>query len=269
MSSLKERIGDVRLRRKIGILMSKVGLADTKPTEITEAFLKKLKYLNAIRTYPGISKLTAREFVASPSSWKPKTNLQRLGLKYGPRINRNLDRGTVERTVRMLKLRGTHYIVGSYRRGKEFGIGDIDILIGASEEDIEPKLKKRLGARYIATMVTGPKKISFLAKIPGKSRQKYPNDVIYPPSSFGDLVQIDIRFIHKASQLPFLLLYFTGSREFSIKSRIKAIEMGLKLNEYGLFHKKSNNPIKKILRTERSIIRHLNLDKKYYNPINR
>jgi DNA polymerase (family 10) len=46
--------------------------------------------------------------------------------------------------------------------------------------------------------------------------------------------RIDIRLI-KPESYAYALMYFTGSQRFNILTRQRAIELGLRLNEYGLF----------------------------------
>src|SRR5207249_901541 len=50
-------------------------------------------------------------------------------------------------------------------------------------------------------------------------------------------VQSDLRVVSDA-EFPFALMYFTGSKEHNIVMRQRAIERGLRLNEYGLFRSK-------------------------------
>jgi DNA polymerase (family X) len=50
-------------------------------------------------------------------------------------------------------------------------------------------------------------------------------------------VQSDLRVVSDR-EFPFALLYFTGSKEHNIVMRQRAIERGLRLNEYGLFRSK-------------------------------
>jgi DNA polymerase (family 10) len=47
-------------------------------------------------------------------------------------------------------------------------------------------------------------------------------------------IQADLRVVSDA-EFPFALLYFTGSKEHNIVMRQRAIQRGLRLNEYGLF----------------------------------
>jgi DNA polymerase (family 10) len=48
-------------------------------------------------------------------------------------------------------------------------------------------------------------------------------------------LQADLRVVSDR-EFPFALLYFTGSKEHNIVMRQRAIQRGLRLNEYGLFH---------------------------------
>jgi DNA polymerase (family 10) len=50
-------------------------------------------------------------------------------------------------------------------------------------------------------------------------------------------IQSDLRVVSDA-EFPFALMYFTGSKEHNIVMRQRAIERGLRLNEYGLFRSK-------------------------------
>ena len=47
-------------------------------------------------------------------------------------------------------------------------------------------------------------------------------------------IQADLRVVSDA-EYPFALAYFTGSKEHNIVMRQRAIQRGLRLNEYGLF----------------------------------
>lgn len=105
-------------------------------------------------------------------------------------------------------------VAGSLRRKKET-IGDIDIIILA-----EIKNRKKIVTRFI----TLPQILKVLAKGTTKASAilKYKN------------VQVDIRLVH-ANEYGSAMLYFTGSKEHTIKLRIIAKNKGYKINEYGLF----------------------------------
>jgi DNA polymerase (family 10) len=100
---------------------------------------------------------------------------------------------------------------GSLRRHKEV-IGDIDFL--ASSRDPAAVIE-------FFTAQPGVKTIS--AKGPTKA------SVILEGG-----IQCDLRVVSDA-EFPFALAYFTGSKEHNIVMRQRAIERGLRLNEYGLF----------------------------------
>ena len=78
--------------------------------------------------------------------------------------------------------------------------------------------------------------------------------------------QMDVAFIKK-EDLPWYLLYFGSSRDFSKKIRLHALSMGYKLNERGLFDKKSGKIINFNPKNEAEIFKYLGL--KYIKPENR
>ena len=100
---------------------------------------------------------------------------------------------------------------GSLRRWRET-IGDIDFLVSS-----------RNPAEVIAFFTSRPGVISVSAS--GETKAS----VILQ----GGL-QADLRVVTDP-EYPFALLYFTGSKEHNIVMRQRAIQRGLRLNEYGLF----------------------------------
>ncbi len=75
-------------------------------------------------------------------------------------------------------------------------------------------------------------------------------------------LQADLRVVSDA-EFPFALAYFTGSKEHNIVMRQRAIQRGLRLNEYGLFKSKeeTRDPELRInCATEDEIFRELELD---------
>ncbi len=115
------------------------------------------------------------------------------------------------------QLKGAKHIqiAGSYRRGSKT-VGDMDILVTGN---VDPKMAE-------AKITTHFKKMTLLGS--GSTKISF---VIFPNN-----LQVDVRFVPEESYGA-ALLYFTGSKEFNIKMRKKAIEMGYMLNEYGLHHK--------------------------------
>jgi DNA polymerase (family 10) len=59
-------------------------------------------------------------------------------------------------------------------------------------------------------------------------------------------IQCDLRVVSDA-EFPFALAYFTGSKEHNIVMRQRAIQRGLRLNEYGLFKSKEETRDSKLL----------------------
>ena len=75
-------------------------------------------------------------------------------------------------------------------------------------------------------------------------------------------VQADLRVVSDADY-PFALAYFTGSKEHNIVMRQRAIQRGLRLNEYGLFKSKEetrDSELRVACHTEEEIFRELELD---------
>ena len=74
-------------------------------------------------------------------------------------------------------------------------------------------------------------------------------------------IQSDLRVVTDA-EFPFALMYFTGNKEHNIVMRQRAIERGLRLNEYGLFRSKEETRDPKLLvscRTEEEVFQQLDL----------
>jgi DNA polymerase (family X) len=105
-------------------------------------------------------------------------------------------------------------IAGSLRRFKEI-ISDIDFLASSKRPD-----------RVIDHFTSLPGIASVSAK--GETKAS----VILKGG-----IQCDLRVVSDA-EYPFALAYFTGSKEHNIAMRQRAIQRGLRLNEYGLFHSK-------------------------------
>jgi DNA polymerase (family 10) len=100
---------------------------------------------------------------------------------------------------------------GSLRRHREV-IGDIDLL--ASSKD---------PVAVIEFFVSQPGILNVIAKGETKASVLLEGGI-----------QCDLRVVADR-EFPFALMYFTGSKEHNIVMRQRAIEQGLRLNEYGLF----------------------------------
>src|SRR5271155_2757676 len=127
---------------------------------------------------------------------------------------------------------------GSLRRFREI-IGDIDLLASSKKPN-----------DVIDFFVSQPGIVKVLAK--GETKAS----VILEGG-----IQCDLRVVSDA-EFPFALAYFTGSKEHNIVMRQRAIQRGLRLNEYGLFKSKEETRDAKLLvacRTEAEIFQKLDL----------
>ena len=127
---------------------------------------------------------------------------------------------------------------GSLRRFKEV-IGDIDLLASSKK-----------AAAVIEFFISQPGILKVLAQ--GETKAS----VILAGG-----IQCDLRVVSDA-EFPFALAYFTGSKEHNIIMRQRAIQRGLRLNEYGLFKSKEETRDAKLLvpcKTEEDIFAKLDL----------
>lgn len=119
-------------------------------------------------------------------------------------------------SMRKTRLANKIVIAGSLRRKKQV-IGDIDLLaISKQPEKLMDKFTKLSSVKRV------------LAKGKTKSTIILKNNI-----------QVDLRVIGKDSYGA-ALLYFTGSKQYNISLRKLASKKGYKLNEYGLFNRKTN-----------------------------
>ncbi len=129
-------------------------------------------------------------------------------------------------------------MAGSLRRFKEV-IGDIDLLASSSKPAAV---------------------IDFFVKQDGILKVTAQGDTKASVILEGG-IQCDLRVVSDR-EFPFALAYFTGSKEHNIVMRQRAIQRGLRLNEYGLFKSKEETRDPKLLvpcRTEEDIFAKLDL----------
>jgi len=108
---------------------------------------------------------------------------------------------------------------GSLRRGKET-VGDIDILVG----DDKP-------AGIMDAFVSYPEVKDVLMKGPTKSSIVLKNNL-----------QVDIRCVETKSYGA-ALQYFTGSKDHNVSMRRIGVDLGYKLNEYGVYERDSGEMV--------------------------
>jgi len=145
---------------------------------------------------------------------------QRIGLKYYDDLNTRIPIAEGKKHHKIMeKLLGnvTFEMVGSYRR-KSKDMGDIDILI----KDVDGFNLKAFVARLsalgyvIETLASGKNKFMGICRLSPD----------LPARRIDILVADEIYYY-------FALLYFTGSYNFNIHMRRKALQKGLSLSEYG------------------------------------
>jgi DNA polymerase (family 10) len=132
---------------------------------------------------------------------------------------------------------------GSLRRHREV-IGDVDLLASSKHP-----------AKVLDFFTKQPGILSVIAKGETKASVLLTGGI-----------QSDLRVVSDA-EFPFALAYFTGSKEHNIVMRQRAIERGLRLNEYGLFRSKTETRDPALLvpcKTEEEIFRKLDLE--YVEP---
>jgi DNA polymerase (family 10) len=108
---------------------------------------------------------------------------------------------------------------GSLRRGKET-IGDIDILVGSDDPQ-----------KATQVFVSHPEVDEVVMQGPTKSTVRLESGL-----------QVDLRVLPKKSWGA-ALQYFTGSKEHNVALRSIGIKKGYKLNEYGVFDRKTDRLI--------------------------
>jgi DNA polymerase (family 10) len=127
---------------------------------------------------------------------------------------------------------------GSLRRFKEV-VGDVDFLVSSKQPLVV---------------------IDAFTKQPGILNVSAKGDTKASVILQGG-IQADLRVVSDA-EYPFALAYFTGSKEHNIVMRQRAIQRGLRLNEYGLFNSKEETRDPRLLapcRTEEEIFAKLGL----------
>jgi len=127
---------------------------------------------------------------------------------------------------------------GSLRRHREV-IGDIDLLASSKEP-----------AAVIDFFTKQPGILNIIAKGDTKASVLLEGGI-----------QCDLRVVAD-KEFPFALMYFTGNKDHNIVMRQRAIDRGLRLNEYGLFRSKSETRDPALLvacRTEEEVFEKLGL----------
>lgn len=180
----------------------------------------------------------------------------KLGLKYVGKFKGNIPRQHIDDVQDYLKQFNSNIIIcGSYRRGLDFS-SDIDILLYNSQLLTMNDVKKSNMLNDYVKLLTKNKFI--VDNITNNNVTKYMGFAKWE----NVIRRIDIRLIPYES-IYTALVYFTGSYELNRIMRIKAKELGYKLNEYGLY---KNNELIHIT-SEKELFKKLGI--KYLKPTER
>jgi len=200
---------------------------------------------------------------------------QKIGLQYYEDLLERIPRSEMDKhceyILNTIKKESNSKLVcslaGSYRRGLESS-GDIDVIITASNVNttyIEMVtmynncVNKMLQDKYVVVVLAkGPKKVLAICNLNNNSKS----------STFSSRInrRIDL-LLTLQSEFYYSLLYFTGSQQFNIKMRSKALELGYSLNEHTLSFKdkEEKNKIKPpTMRSEKDIFDFLKME--YVRP---
>jgi apurinic endonuclease APN1 len=191
---------------------------------------------------------------------------QLLGLKYYNDLKQRIPRNEITEMTDLLKKIFTmdkkyDFIkiinAGSYRMEKESS-GDIDIIVSYPEKKIT---LNELSAFFYDTL--NKKKIIVDTLSNGIQKKMY---IIKVSNKYKYYRKMDVAFVEE-TQLPWYLLYFGSSREYSKKIRTIASKLGYKLNEKGLFDKQTGKRIDFYPKTEEDIFSFLKIP--FVEPKNR
>ena len=168
---------------------------------------------------------------------------------------------------------------GSYRLGKASS-GDIDLIITVDNKHSTTEIKQKTKQDIIQDIMknirdilmnekillhelsVGKTKIIGIMKIPEKYKKNKKTGMKYNTIAH----QLDISVIDN-EDLPWYLLYFGSDKIFSKKIRFYASKKGYKLNEKGLYDKKTGKRIDFIPKNEKDIFTFLGIH--YVYPKNR
>lgn len=163
-----------------------------------------------ITSVPELLEATAKGRVRRLKGFGPRSEAEiRRGAEHYAASEHRMNRSTGEVLIAGLAevlAPGTYVVAGSWRRGKAT-LGDLDIVSCEDPSALNPRL------RSIADEVIeeGERRTSI----------RYRGE------------RVDLRFTTPGALGP-MLLYFTGSKAFSIKLRDRALLEGLRINEYGI-----------------------------------
>lgn len=254
-----------------GILTRIDEILQTGKLKELEGIVSEDEAINTITSISGIGPVKAKKLVnngiktieslrkAIEKDNELLTHHSLIGLKWYEDIQQKIPREEIEEFEQMLTkeiekidVNLKFVICGSYRRGCAT-CSDIDVLITIKNADKNVEYLKKLTERLKQCDIlvddltnNGDKKYMGIAKI----------------KEFGR--RIDIRFMEYDNFFAGMV-YFTGSKNFNIKIRKRALELGYSLNEYSF--KKLIDGEKVIIHSEEELFKILEME--YVTPSER
>uniref|UniRef100_A0A6C0CUW5 DNA-directed DNA polymerase n=1 Tax=viral metagenome TaxID=1070528 RepID=A0A6C0CUW5_9ZZZZ len=238
-------------------------------TDESDDTLQKINAMNELANIHNIGVVKAKELVEEHGiltfdellkNEHLLNSKQKQGIKYHFDIQQKIPRSEMIQHDQMIKtIMNKAFpdikefsLVGSYRRNKEES-GDIDLIVKTkSNFDMNDLVQVLIQEGYIqedGIFALGKKKFMGMAKLP------------YSVVEGTISRRLDILFC-PASEYAFALLYFTGSKEFNVKMRERAKQLGYRLNEKGLMDENSEKI--KNLKSEKDIFKFLKIN--YVEP---
>ena len=228
---------------------------NVKSPEITsQQLMNKIKIstpLTALKQVTGIGDAKAKSLIekgildvdmlknAIASDEIEVTHHVKIGVKYYYDFNQRIPRGEIHIFKKCFdkifsKLNLKYEICGSYRRGKAT-CGDMDILVTGPELKTDKDIKDINIMNVVVTALKSSKLLVEDGTLTPDAIKKFMGTCkLLTKGSIAR--RLDIRII-KYDSYSTALMYFTGSKEFNLRLRNKAIDNDMLLNEYGLFKK--------------------------------
>ena len=186
-------------------------------------------------------------------------DVQKVGLKYYEDILKRIPRSEIDeyvvifsqefKKVATMDENAQFEIVGSYRRGTETS-GDIDVIITSKSSQVFTQFINKLVEQKIIIEILsrGSLKCLVIAKIPSSNTCRRVDFLYATPEEY-----------------PFSILYFTGSKTFNTVMRSRVLNMGLSMNEHGLFKMikgEKSEKVSHVFKNEKDIFNYLHLQYK-------
>ena len=233
-----EKIKDIKDSKQDFLNISGVG-----PKKAKELVTKGFDSIQSLRNSSNLSDLL--------------NDKQLIGLKYYEDILKRIPQKEIDHhntylqnILKKLDPTAEMTIAGSYRRRAKDS-GDIDILLKGTSKLYKQFITILQNEGYLyETLALGTKKYNGMCRL----------------SNYKTFRRIDI-MITKPEEYPFMILYFTGSKDFNTLMRQHALDRDLSMNEYSLKHVSDKSVVDHVFTSEKDIFDYLEYP--YVEPWNR